>query len=136
MSGEGQDTQVETQVVQVEEEYLREEKHEHKTMDVKVLPPKFNASLLVKAYGDNLSTGSFKFGGGDHPFSAALFLQYDPTRVEAPIGDPTISGENPQMAKNWSFWMTSANPNSHKLTTEHEGLCDLFLFISFYGPSY
>ena len=27
-----------------------------------------------------------------------------------------LSGEYPQMDKNWGFWMAAANPNSHRLT--------------------
>jgi hypothetical protein len=32
-----------------------------------------------------------------------------------PIGEPILSDEYPQMDKNWGFWMTSTNPNSHSL---------------------
>ncbi len=84
-------------------------------MDVKLLPPKFNANLLVKVYGDNLSIGSVKSGGGDRPIPAALFFQHAQARVVAPIGEPTLAGECPQMDKKWSkiwsFWMTSTNPS-------------------------
>ena len=76
MSAEAQAAQVEDQASQVEEEYRREEKREHKAMDTKLLTPKFNANLLTKAYGDNLSTGSVKSGGGDHRLPAALFFQH------------------------------------------------------------
>jgi hypothetical protein len=116
MSAEVQAAQFEAQTAQVEEEYHREDKREHKTMDTKLLAPKFNANLLDKAYGDNLSTGSVKSGGGDHPLPAALFFQHAQARVAAPIGEPTFAGEYPQMDKNWSFWMPSTNPNSHRLT--------------------
>jgi hypothetical protein len=119
MSAEAQVVQFEAQATQVEEEYHHEDKHEHKVMDVKLLAPKFNANLLAKAYGDNLSTGSVKSGGGNRPLSAALFFQHAQTRVAAPIGEPTLAGEYPQMDKNWSFWMSSTNPNSHRLT-EHD----------------
>ena len=85
-------------------------------MDVKLLAPKFNANLLAKAYDDNLSTGSVKSGGGDRPLPAALFFQHAQARVAAPIVEPTLAGEYPQMDKNWSFWMASTNPNSHRLT--------------------
>jgi hypothetical protein len=85
-------------------------------MDVKPLAPKFNVNLLAKAYDDNLSTGSVKSGGGDRPFPPPLFFQHAQTRVAAPIGEPTFGREYPQMDKNWSFWMTSTNPNSNRLT--------------------
>ena len=113
MSAQAQTAQSEAQTAQVEEEYLREDKREYKTMDVKPLAPKFNANLLVKAYGDNLSTGSVKSDGGDRPLPVALFFQHAQTRVAAPIGEPTLAGEYPQMDKNWSFWMSSTNPNSY-----------------------
>jgi hypothetical protein len=116
MSAQAQAAQSETQVVQVEEEYHHEDKREYKVMDAKLLVPKFNANLLAKAYGDNLSTGSVKSGGGDHPLPAALFFQHAQARVATPIGEPTLAGEYPQMDKNWSFWMVSTNPNSHRLT--------------------
>ena len=116
MSAQAQAAQSETQVVQVEEEYHHEDKREYKVMDAKLLVPKFNANLLAKAYGDNLSTGSVKSGGGDHPLPAALFFQHAQARVAAPIDEPTFAGEYPQMDKNWNFWMASTNPNSHRLT--------------------
>ena len=83
-------------------------------MDVKLLAFKFNANLLVNAFDDKLSTGSVKSGGGDHPLPTALFFHHVQTRVAAPIGEPTLAGEYPQMDKNWGFWMVSTNPNSHK----------------------
>ena len=116
MSAEAQAAQFESQPEQVDEEYHHEVKHDHKTMDAKLLPSKFNVNLLTKTYGDNLSTGSVKSGGGDHPLPATLFFQYDQARVVAPIGEPTLAGEYPQMDKNWSFWMVSTKPNSHRLT--------------------
>ena len=77
-------------------------------MDTKPLVSKFNANLLAKTYGDNLSTGSVRSGGGDRPLPAALFFQHAPqARVAAPIGEPTLAGEYPQMDKNWSFWTPS-----------------------------
>ena len=85
-------------------------------MDAKLLATKFNANLLVKAYGDYLSTGSVKSEGGDHPLPAAFFFQHAQAKVAAPTGDPTIVDEYPQMDKKWSFWMTSTNPNSHRIT--------------------
>jgi hypothetical protein len=65
---------------------------------------------LAKAYGDNLSTGSFKSGGGDSPLPAALFFQHASARVAVPIGEPTLSDEYPYMDKNWSFLMAVSNP--------------------------
>jgi hypothetical protein len=85
-------------------------------MDAKLTAPKFNANLLAKAYGDNLSTGSSKSGGGDSPLPAALFFQHASARVAVPIGEPTLSDEYPYMDKNWSFWMEVSNPNSNRLT--------------------
>jgi len=101
---------------QVEEEYHREEKRKHKAMDAKLLEPKFNVNLLAKAYGDNLSTGSVKSGADDRQFPTALCFQHASVRVAAPIGEPILSGEYPQMDKNWGFWMASTNHNSHRLT--------------------
>jgi len=107
----------EAQAVEVEGEYRREEKREQRAMDSKHTAPKISAQLLAKAYGDNLSTGSVKSGGGDrHQLPAAAFFHYASARVAAPIGEPMLSGEYPQMDKNWGFWMAAANPNSHRLT--------------------
>jgi hypothetical protein len=107
MSAEAEADQSEAQDAQVELEYRREEKREHKAMDSKLVAPKFNANLIDKAYDDNLSTGSVKSGGGDHQLPVALFFGHASARVAAPIGEPTLSGENPQMDKNWGFWMSS-----------------------------
>ena len=71
---------------------------------------------MAKAYGDNLSTGSVKSGGDDRQLPVALFFQHVEARVAVPIGEPTLTGEYPQMDKNWSFWMSSTNPNSHRLS--------------------
>ena len=116
MSAETQAAQVEAQVVQVEEEYHREDKRENKTMDATFLAPEFNANLLDKAFGDNLSTGSVKSGGGDRQIPVALFFHHAQDRVTAPISEPTLTGEYPQMDKIWGFWMVSTDPNSHRLT--------------------
>ena len=108
---------VEAQAAEIEGEYHREEKREQKVMDSKHTEPKISAQLLTKAYGDNLSTGSFKSGGGDrHQLPVEAFFHYASARVAAPIGEPMLSGEYPQMDKNWGFWMAAANPNSHRLT--------------------
>ncbi len=98
-------------------------------MDTEPLAPKFNANLLTKAYDDNLSTGSVKSGGGDRPFPVALFFQHAQARVAAPIGEPTLAGEYPQMDKKWSFWMTSTNPNSHRLTDHDKCVVESFNHI-------
>jgi hypothetical protein len=50
----------EAEAAQVEQEYRREEKREHKAMDAKLLAPKFNAKLIAEAYVDNLSTVTIK----------------------------------------------------------------------------
>jgi hypothetical protein len=47
MSGQAQATQVEGQTAQVQQEYYREEKHEHKTLDTKLLAPKSWAFWMV-----------------------------------------------------------------------------------------
>ena len=114
MNAEAQAAQVEAQATEVEEEYHREDKHEHKVMDAKFLAPKFNVNLLAKAYGDNLSTGSVKSDGGDRPLPAALssILKSGSRHLST----NHLVGEYPQMDKNWSFWMASTNPNSHRLT--------------------
>jgi hypothetical protein len=64
-------------------------------MDAKLLVSKFNVILLPKAYGDNLSTGSVRSGGGDHPLPAALFFQHVSSRVLTPIDEPDTN-EDPQ----------------------------------------
>jgi hypothetical protein len=83
----------------------REEIHESKAMDSEPFAPKFNANLIAKAYGDNLSTGSVKSGGGDRQqqLPVALFFAHSAARVAAPIGEPTLSGDYPHMDKNWAF---------------------------------
>jgi hypothetical protein len=91
-------------------------KRDHKEMDAKLTASQFNVNLLVKVYGDNLSTGSVKSGGDDHHLPAALFFQHASVRVAVPIGEPTLSDEYPYMDKNWSFWMSVSNPNSNRLT--------------------
>ena len=116
MSAQAETAQGEAQAPQVELEYRREEKREHKAMDAKLVVPKFNANLIAKAYGDNLTTGSVKSGGGDHQLPTALFFAHASVRVAAPIGEPILSGEYPQMDKTWGFWMSSTNPNSRRLT--------------------
>ena len=130
MSGQAQAAQVEVQDSQVEEEYHREEKREHKTMDANLTPSKFNTNLLVKTYGDNISTGSFKSGGGDRPLPVVFFFQHASARVAAPIGEPILSGEYPQMDKNWAFWMSSTNPNSHRLTDHDKCVVESLNYIT------
>ncbi len=104
---------------------------ESKAMDSKLFAPKFNANLIAKAYGDNLSTGSVKSGGGDRQqqLPAALFFAHSATRVAAPIGEPTLSGDYPHMDKNWAFWMSSTNPNSHRLTDHDKCVVESFNHI-------
>jgi hypothetical protein len=80
-------------VAEKNEHKVMEEKNEHKAMDTKLLVSKFNVILLVKAYGDNLSTGSVRSHGGDHPLPATLFFQHISSRVAAVIGEPTLSDE-------------------------------------------
>ncbi len=100
-------------------------------MDSKLFAPKFNANLIAKAYGDNLSTGSVKSGGGDHQqqLPAALFFAHSAVRVAAPIGEPVLSGDYPYMDKSWSFWMSSTNPNSHRLTDHDKCVVESFNHI-------
>jgi hypothetical protein len=131
MSDQDQADQVEAQAAQVEQEYRREEKRESKAMDSKLFAPKFNANLIAKAYGDNLSTGSVKSGGGDHQqqLPAALFFAHSAVRVAAPIGEPVLSGDYPYMDKSWSFWMSSTNPNSHRLTDHDKCVVESFNHI-------
>ncbi len=85
--------------LQVELEYHREEKRENKAMDTDLVAPKFNPNLIVRAYGDNLSTGSVISGGSDQ-LPTVLFFKHDSVRVVSPIGEPILSGEYPQMDKN------------------------------------
>jgi hypothetical protein len=85
-------------------------------MDAELVAPKFNPNLIARAYVDNLSNGSAKSGAGDRQLLTVLSFTYTSTRVAAPIGEPILSGEYPQMDKNWGFWMSSTNPNSHRLT--------------------
>ncbi len=100
-------------------------------MDGKLSAPKFNANLIVKTYGDKLSTGSVKSGGGDRQqqLPAALFFTHSAVRVVEPIGEPILSGEYPQMDKNWAFWMSSTNPNSHRLTDHDKCVVESFNHI-------
>ncbi len=81
-----------------------------------LVAPKFNPNLIVRAYVDNLSNGSAKSGAGDRQLPAAFFFAHASARFAAPIGEPILSGEYPQMDSNWDFWMSSTNPNSHRLT--------------------
>ncbi len=105
MSEEAEAAQTEAQAAQVELEYRHEEKRENKAMDAKLVAPKFNHNLIARAYDDNLSNGSAKSGTGDHQLPSALFFEHASVRVAAPIGEPILSGEYPQMDKNWGFWI-------------------------------
>jgi hypothetical protein len=109
MSAEAEAAQAEAQVAQVELEYHREEKRENKAIDTKLVAPKFNPNLIAWVYGDNLSNGSAKSGAGDRHLPPALFFAHVSARVAAPIGEPILSGEYPQMDKNWGFWMSSTS---------------------------
>ena len=131
MSAQAQDDQVEAQAAQVEQEYRREENRDNKAMGSKLFAPKFNANLIAKAYGDNLSTGSVKSGGGDRQqqLPAALFFAHSAARVAAPIGEPVLSGDYPYMDKSWAFWMSSTNPNSHRLTDHDKCVVESFNHI-------
>ncbi len=73
MSAEAEAAQADAQDTQVELEYRREEKRENKVMDAKLVAPICNPNLIVRAYGDNLSNGSVKSGGGDRQLPTALF---------------------------------------------------------------
>jgi hypothetical protein len=121
--------QDECQTAQVELEYRREEKRENEAMDAKLVVPKFNPNLITRAYDDNLSNGSAKSGTGDHQLPAVLFFEDASGRVAAPIGEPILSGEYPQMDKNWGFWMSSTNPNSHPLTDHDKCVVESFNHI-------
>jgi hypothetical protein len=46
-----------------------------------------------------------------------------------PIGEPILSGEYPQMDKNWVFWMSSTNPNSYHLTDHDKCVAESFNHI-------
>ncbi len=103
MSAEAEAAQTEAQVVQVELEYHREENRENKAMDTNLVTPKFNPNLIARVYGDNLSTGSVISDGSDRQLPVALFFEHSSDRVASPIGEPILSGEYPQMDKNWGF---------------------------------
>jgi hypothetical protein len=118
MITQGESSQAEDQTEQVELEYHHEIKRENKAMDTKLVAPKFNPNLITKAYGDNLSSGSSKSGGGDHHLPASLFFAHASVKVSTPIGEPILSGEYPKMNKNWVFWMSSTKPNSHSRELE------------------
>ncbi len=75
MSAEAEGAQTEAQAAQVELEYHREEKRENKAMDAKLVAPKFNPNLIVRAYVDNFSNGSAKSGAGDRQHPAARMPQ-------------------------------------------------------------
>ena len=129
MSAEAEAAQGEAQATQVELEYRHEEKREHKAIDAKLVAPKFNVNLIAKAYDDNLSTGSVKSGGGDRQLTDAFFCAHTSVRVAAPIGEPILSGEYPQKDKNWGFWMSLTNPNSHRLTDHDKCVVESLNYI-------
>jgi hypothetical protein len=112
MSATTEATQGEAQASQVELEYRREGKRENKAMDSKLVAPKFKPNLITRVYDDNLSTGSTKSGGDDHKLQDTLFFAHASDRVAAPIGEPILSGEYPQMDNNWDFWITSTPKQS------------------------
>jgi hypothetical protein len=129
MSAEAKDAQTEAQADQVELEYHLEEKRENNPMDAQLVVPKFNPNLITRAYDNNLSNGSAKSGAGDRQIPAALFFVHASVRVAAPIGEPILSGEYPQMDKSWGFWMSSSNPNSHRLTDHDKCVVESFNHI-------
>jgi hypothetical protein len=129
MSVEAEVVQAEAQATQVELEFHHEEKHENKAMDVKLVAPKFNPNLITRVYDDNLSNGSTKSGAGNHQLPSDLFFAHASARVEAPIGEPILSGEYPQMDKNWGFCMSSTNTNSHRLTDHDKCVVESFNHI-------
>jgi hypothetical protein len=129
MSAEAEVAQAEAQAAQVELEFHHEEKRENKTMDAKLVSPKFNPNLIDRVYGDNLSNGSTKSSTDDHQLPAGLFFTIASARVVTPIGEPILSSEYPQMDKNWDFWMSSTNPNSHLLTDHDKCVVESFNHI-------
>ena len=67
MSAVAQAAQVEVQTAEVEQEYHREDKREHKVMDAKILAPKFHANLLAVGQlscfsSKNTPSDTHKFG--------------------------------------------------------------------------
>ena len=106
MSGEGDATPV-------EQEYHREERYEHKTMDSKQPGAKFSSNILRRALDDNRSAGS---GKSRQALPADLFFQNAAAKVAAPIGEASLSGRFPLCDKPWSFWLAGHHPNDSKLS--------------------
>ncbi len=88
-------------------------------MDSKQSTLKINSHHLVKVFDDNLSTGSLKSGVADRPLQPRFFFENATAQFPVPIDEPTLSGEYPLCDKNWSFWLSPSNPNSHNLS-DHE----------------
>ena len=109
MSGGGNTTPV-------EEEYRREEHREKKSMDSKQPGAKFSSNILSRTFDDDHSVGS---GMSGNPLLAQLFFQNVATRVTAPIGEASLSGNYPLTDKVWNFCLADQYSNSHKLS-EHE----------------
>ncbi len=80
---------------------------------------KINFQHLTKVLDDNLSTGSFKSGGGDLTLQTQLFFENTAAKVTVPFVESTLSGEYALCDENWGFWLSPRHPNSHKLS-DHE----------------
>lgn len=98
---------------EVEEEYRREERREHKAMDAKLPSAKLNANTLSRAFDDNRSVGSAR---SHKPLPAALFFQNASAKEAAPIGAACNTGTYPLSDKNWEGWMAPSHPNAARLT--------------------
>ena len=85
-------------------------------MDSKQSGAKFSSNILSRTFDDDLSVGSGKSG---NPLLAQLFFQNVATRVAAPIGEASLSGNYPLTDKVWNFCLADQYSNSNKLS-EHE----------------
>jgi hypothetical protein len=89
-----------------QQDYRREERHEHKAMESTLSGAKFNANTLGRAFDDNRSLVSAK---SQIPLPAALFFQHAVAKIAAPIGPACQVGTFPLLDENWSTWFADTN---------------------------
>ena len=82
---------------EVQEEYRREERREHKAMDAKLPGAKLNDNSLSRSFDDNRSVGSAR---SHKPLPAALFFQNASAKEAAPIGVACQVGSHPLLDEN------------------------------------
>ena len=91
---------------EVQQDYRREERREHKAMESKLPGAKFNANTLSRAFDDNRSVGSAK---SQKHLPAALFFQNAVAKIAAPIGPACQVGTFPLLDENWRTWFADTN---------------------------